>query len=290
MMKKPSSANPLVDLGLTELESDIYAYLVENSPATGYRIAQKINKPRANAYEALRSLTEKGAVIVEDAGTQSFRALPPNEFLNQLDQRFQKSKARAAAALSKLKPAAADEKIYRLQSAAQVYQKLKAMLLKSETIVLLDLFPAAVDMIGDAVEETAARGVNVLVKLYRPTPLRRCRVVVAGDGEATMERWPGTWVNGIVDGREHLISLLSKNDGQALEAIWSGNAYLSIVYHSALYFEILHSALRENNAAQKIQLSRNYRQMAKLGAAQVPGYAVLMKRFGEKAVSSASIS
>jgi sugar-specific transcriptional regulator TrmB len=284
-MKKTSPANPLVELGMTELESDIYAFLVENSPATGYRIAQKINKPRANAYEALRSLVEKGAVIVEDAGTQSFRALPPGEFLNQLDQRFQHVKGLAAAALFKLKPAVEDEKIYRLQSAVQVYQKLGTMLSRSESVVLLDLFPPVVEKLGAVIEETAARGVTVMAKLYRPARLRGCLTVVADDGEETIRHWPGAWANGIIDGREHLISLLSKTDDKALEAVWSGNVYLSFAYHSGLYFEILHGALREGESVRKGPVSRKYARMESVRAPKVPGYAILLKRFGERAAS-----
>jgi predicted transcriptional regulator len=272
---------PLVELGMTALESDIYEFLVENSPATGYRIAKKINKPRANAYEALRSLLEKGAVIVENAEAQSFRALPPRELLEQMERRFQAVKARAAAALSHLKPSAEDERIYRLPSAEHVYRKLRAMLAGSESIALLDLFPSAVEELRDVIEETAARGVIVLAKLYRPDKLNRCDTVVAEGGEKTIGRWPGTWASAIVDGREHLIALLSKTDGRALEAVWSGNVYLSWVYHSALYFEILHSALTESAAFRRIRRPPKYNRMASIRPSRVPGSAILIRRFGE---------
>lgn len=38
----------LSSLGFTELEASVYAYLVQKSPATGYRVAQAIRKPVAN--------------------------------------------------------------------------------------------------------------------------------------------------------------------------------------------------------------------------------------------------
>jgi hypothetical protein len=47
-MPEPSKA--LMALGFTELEARIYTFLLQESPATGYRIAQAIQKPVANTW------------------------------------------------------------------------------------------------------------------------------------------------------------------------------------------------------------------------------------------------
>jgi len=60
-MATSPAAELLVPFGFTNLESEIYVFLLGESPATGYRIAQAIGKPAANTYKAIESLRlEKG--------------------------------------------------------------------------------------------------------------------------------------------------------------------------------------------------------------------------------------
>ncbi|MDO8629132.1 MAG: helix-turn-helix domain-containing protein, partial [Phycisphaerales bacterium] len=67
----------LVPLGFTPLEGEVYAILVAESPATGYRVAQAIGKPVANTYKAIESLERKGAIVVDDGESRLCRAVPP---------------------------------------------------------------------------------------------------------------------------------------------------------------------------------------------------------------------
>ena len=58
-MQVNTGIDALRELGFTELESRIYIFLLEESPATGYRIAQAIEKPVANTYKAIELLYYK---------------------------------------------------------------------------------------------------------------------------------------------------------------------------------------------------------------------------------------
>ena len=118
----------LSSLGFTELEAAVYASLVQASPATGYRVAQAINKPVANTYKAIESLQEKGAVITDETGNKLCRAVPPQEVLQQLESTFSRQKREAADALSRLRPAPGDDGVYALTSRSQVFERCRAML------------------------------------------------------------------------------------------------------------------------------------------------------------------
>jgi len=278
-MKKESSLKPLIELGLTDLESTVYKFLVENSPATGYSIANRINKPTANTYKALRSLLAKGVVVGDDRTPQSFRSVPIGLLLERLEKRFQKMKLLAAAELAGLKPAAADEKAYRLVTAEQVYERLREMLRLSEKIMLLDLFPAALSELRDDIVAAARRGVSVLLKLYQPAEVPGCLVVVNPKGAEVMARWPGVGVNGIVDGREHLIAFLSRDWPEVHDALWSRNAVISANYHSAMFSEIMLLALNESLKGRDIALNKKYLQLQALQKQPIPGYTLLRQRY-----------
>src|SRR5688572_23314760 len=76
-------------LGFSELEASIYAFLLVESPTTGYRIAQALGKPVANTYNGIQSLQSKGAILVEDSDTRLCRAVPPDEMMGQMERAFQ---------------------------------------------------------------------------------------------------------------------------------------------------------------------------------------------------------
>lgn len=278
-MRNVHSKIPLVSLGLTELESEIYMFLVENSPATGYRIAAGINKPAANTYQALRSMLGKGIVILEDSTPRAYRAVPTELLLERMEKRFSKMKSQAAAELAKLKPAAEDEKVYRLQTVEQVYERFREMLKASQQIVLLDLFPAALAELKTDAEATAGRGVHVLIKAYQPAEVRGCVVVVEPEGRRILGKWPGIGANGIADGREHIIAFLSTDGSAVHDALWSRNKLVSSNYHSALFSDLLLGALLEGLPCRPDQFPERYVKLRRLKAQEIPGYAILLKRF-----------
>src|SRR5262249_42168099 len=104
-MKPGIAATALADLGFTALEAEIYLLLLAESPATGYRIAQRLAKPTANVYKGLESLEQKGAVLVGEGAGRLARAIEPDELLAQVERRFHSRRERAANALAGVRTA-----------------------------------------------------------------------------------------------------------------------------------------------------------------------------------------
>ena len=48
--------NPLLNLGLNQLEAAVYSNLLVAGPGTGYAIGKRIGKQTANVYKAIESL------------------------------------------------------------------------------------------------------------------------------------------------------------------------------------------------------------------------------------------
>jgi len=278
-MNNRKNVGPLVELGLTGLESEIYKFLVENSPATGYRIANGIDKPMANTYKALRSLMAKGIVMAEQGTARAFRAVPTVLLLARLEKRFHEMKTLAEAELASLRPAAEDEKIYRLYTAPQVYERLREMLRRSEKIILLDLFPSALAELKDDILAATRRGVNVLLKLYQPAEVPGCLAVVTPRGAEIMDLWPGVGINGIADGRELLIAFLSNRATEVHDALWSRSLVISANFHSAMLSEIMLLAMQEGLGFQKNKEPKMLRRMQALQKEPLPGYAELLRRY-----------
>src|SRR4051794_22303639 len=115
-MAKDTLMDALVDLGFTDLEADVYVFLLDESPATGYRVAQGTGRLPANVYKAIESLEAKGAVLVDQGSNRHVRALPPDELLALQKRRFEERQNRARKALATVRRSVEDDRVYGLNT------------------------------------------------------------------------------------------------------------------------------------------------------------------------------
>ena len=282
-MSAPSTIEPLVSLGFTDLEAHVYTFLLQESPATGYRVAQALRKPAPNIYKAIESLEGKGALMIVAAGANRLcRPVPPGELLGHLERRFQRSRSDAARSLSELYRSSDDDRVYQLQSAEAVLERCRAMLDRAEDVALLDVFPGPVDTLRPDILECAKRGVLVALKAYAPVDLPGVKVVLDPRHAQTIERWPGDWLNLVVDGSEHLVAFFDP-EGGVHQAIWSGSPYLSWVYHCGVASEIALDGfeLELEKASSLEELRENTRDLLLLKSLDAAGYQTLVEQVAE---------
>jgi HTH-type transcriptional regulator, sugar sensing transcriptional regulator len=214
-------------LGLTRVEAEVYLHLVQHSPATGYAIAKAIGRTQGATYKVLASLQQRGAVIVDDARTRLCRAIPPDELLRQMEQRFLETKRQAGDAVRGLVESPADDRIYQLTTIEQLYERCHSMLASCSWIAVIDAFPGPLDRLRQDIVSAAGRGVRVAVELYEPAELPGVRVLSHLPQEGILERLPIQWIALSVDGREHLIAALSKDGDRVLQGMWTASLILS---------------------------------------------------------------
>lgn len=238
MTTTKSPIGPLRDLGLSEIESRVYAYLVGKEPTTGYRISHAIGKPTANTYKAIASLERAGAVLVDEGDNRLVRAVPPRELLQQLERRFRRSRERAAEVLENLSRDESEEGVYTLKAVDQVLERARSMLQRAEEIVLLDIFPGPFSELAEDLRAAADRGIRVVAKVYEPVEIPGMETVLEPEAERVFAMWPGQQLTVVRDAEEHLIGLLSGGLDAVLQAVWSNSLYLSCMHHNHVSAEI----------------------------------------------------
>ncbi len=242
-MGNQSNLKSLIELGLTALESEVYAYLVANSPASGYKVAKGIAKPAANVYKAIESLQAKGALLVEDSQTRLCRAVPAAELLAGLERRFKDLRSQAEVELGRLQVSPCDQRVYQLHTTEQVLTRFGHMLAGCKRVAMLDLFPLAVERLRPEIAEAAGRGVKVTAKVYEPVEIPGVVIAVAPYGPVVLRKWPGQWTNGVVDGREYLVAYLSADGSTVNQAMWSSSPVLSMIYYQGFVRELAMDAI-----------------------------------------------
>lgn len=275
-------AEALKDLGFSELESLAYTFLVEESPATGYRVSQALNKPFPGIYRALESLEAKGAIVVADGDSRRCRAVPWRELLSRLERQFAETSETAAEALANLRQSDEDDRIYELRSATQVYERCRQMLQRANELVLADLYPAPAEALRLNLE-ASARNAEVIVKIYEELELNGPRSILRRMGTEIYRQMPGHIISLSVDGSEHLLAFLQPESG-VHQAIWTRSALLADRLHEQLVHEFILTELKQeielgadNERLQKVlDRTRHLHPVSSHG----PSYRNLLRRFG----------
>jgi HTH-type transcriptional regulator, sugar sensing transcriptional regulator len=251
------SIKSLNELGFTELEAAVYSYLVENSPATPYRVAQDIGRPVANTYKAVEALYQKGAVLIDETKSRLCQAVPPDELLSKLKQVYLNRHQNAVEALAQLKPSGDHEKIFSLATAEQVFDRCQRLIEQAETIILIDAFPGVVEILTPWLEQAARRKITIVLLAYEPANITGVEVVAFQYAERMLRRWRGQWLIIVVDGAEYLFAYLSDDGASVYNAIWCGSAFLALPQHCnlalALRASILEELLNKGISRNKIQ-------------------------------------
>lgn len=228
----------LAPLGFSELEARIYCFLLAEAPATGYRISHAIGKPTANTYKALAVLARKGAVAVTDGPNRRYAAVPPEELLDRLQRDYRLQAGRALDYLKGLGPQPSDERVFRLEAPEQVEARARAMLGRAQAIVLLDVFPAPFQAIRTDLEAAIRRGVRVGLQVYEPVQVAAALCLESEVGPDLLARWPGQQLSLVVDAREHLLALFSRDGRRLHQAIFSRSRFLSCMQHNHVANEL----------------------------------------------------
>ncbi len=231
------TAKSLVELGFTALESDIYVLLLGKAPATGHAIARGLGKANANVYKALESLEAKGAVVVGDAEPRIYRPVPTDELLRQIEKAFADRQRRAEAALAGLERRSQDDGIYRMTTSPQVVERARTVVDRSTFALIADGDAPLMTELEPEFEAAAARGVQVLVKSYRPLDLAGVRTIPRPRPEEITADTPGTFAVIASDGREFLLCRLA-HSGSVQQAIWTASPMLAFQGYMGLINEL----------------------------------------------------
>lgn len=239
----------LIDIGFNNLEADVYIYLLSHPPATAYKIGKEINKPTANVYKAIDSLSIKGAVLIEDNKNKLCRAVNSNEFIAAYKTEILNNAKQAEEALNNINKEVVDQVSYKIQSVALIFERFKNMMERCEKIAVIDAFPNVLDLLIPVIEKTAKRNIDIYVEAYKPVTIKNVDVVCADVGEQNLKHWNSQQLNLIIDGEEHLMTLMDNTLSNVIQATWSNNIYMSCMLHAGALRE--HTLMKIHSAYNK---------------------------------------
>jgi len=236
----------LEELGFTNLEIELYCFLLNNPGSTGYSMAEKTGKYRANVYESLSSLKKKGVVEVLEGKAKRFTAVHPTKLIQQIKSKMGSIELKAKKAGDLIKIEKSDYGIFQMKNVDQVYQKFLDILHGCKENAFVEIFPGPFDVLKQPIKEVSQNGINIHVRVYNKETLDGVKIIQSPYGEETFQHWKGAWLSIFADGSEFLMALLSPTNDTVLHAMWSNNPYLAWAFSGYISRDFLYYRMRSH--------------------------------------------
>lgn len=196
----------LIALGFTEYEAKVYLSLLNEYPASGYRISKQAGVPRSMVYEALGRLNARGAVM-ETSGERAtlYRPLPPDVLLERLSHEHADLLSGLEAGLRTLYEARSEDRVWSVSGRRSVVAYAARMLREAAEEALLVLTDEDVVALSDEILAACERGVAVSSLLTGQADLPCGRVAHHPPLESELQQLTATLMV-VVDGAEVLVS------------------------------------------------------------------------------------
>ena len=253
MLTEPKADEILIQIGFTQLESEIYLYLLTQGAHTGYAVAKAKGKAVANVYKAIERLAQKGAVEQSSGNSKQCVAVPWRQLITSETNKFNSNMEALTSALTRLPEHQDDEQVYQIKNATQVKEQAVRMIENAQHVILANVEPQAMDWLKDPLIEAAARGVEVRIKAYEEVDMPGVIVVIRQNGSQIYGKTNDVQLYLCADGKEMLTALLTLDTNDVIQAFRSKSALMTLMLYNELLYELVLTELKKAIATGDIE-------------------------------------
>ena len=253
MLTEPKAEEILIQIGFTQLESEIYLYLLTQGAHTGYAVAKAKVKAVANVYKAIERLAQKGAVEQSSGNSKQCVAVPWRQLITSETNKFNSNMEALTSALTRLPEHQDDEQVYQIKNATQVKEQAVRMIENAQHVILANVEPQAMDWLKDPLIEAAARGVEVRIKAYEEVDMPGVIVVIRQNGSQIYGKTNDVQLYLCTDGKEMLTALLTLDTNDVIQAFRSKSALMTLMLYNELLYELVLTELKKAIATGDIE-------------------------------------
>lgn len=247
----------LINIGFTQLESEIYLYLLSQGQATGYAIAKGIGKPVANVYKAAESLVNKGGIEHIMDESKLYIAVSWKSLLAAQQQKFETNMNLLSESLRDYPEYQDDEHVYQLKNVQQVIERTTSMIEQAEYVILADIEPDAIVWFASSLLKAVERGVDVRIKVYQPLELEGVSITYRKKGHEVYAKTRDVQFTLCADGKETMIALLNEGTDVMIQAFRTKSALMNMSFYCGLLYELILTDLKDVIPKGNIKAAQN---------------------------------
>lgn len=150
----------LMKTGLTKNESELYIVLCKEGELTGYEAAKISGIPRANAYQGLSGLLDKGGAYLIEGSVPRYVAVPVEEYCSNCLAHMKEIVEVIKKECPQIKE---NSEGYQTVSGLQhIRDKIQTIIENAKERVYVSISEKELDYFKEALEEAAAKGLKVV--------------------------------------------------------------------------------------------------------------------------------
>lgn len=243
--KNQQIISQLCQLGFTQLESEVYLYLLTNGENTGYAVAKGIGKAVAKVYKGIEGLSAKGAIEVSVGDSKICSAVPWKQVLASEQSRFDNTMNSLSEQLKQIPEQQDNESVYQLKNISQVLSAGQQVIENSEFIIVAELEPKVAEYYAPMLAAAGERGVEVRVKVYQPIEIKNAHLTVRQNGEEVYEGTKDVSFKICADGRESLTAALTSDLSNVVQAFKTKSALVCMDLYCGIIYELILTELKQ---------------------------------------------
>lgn len=203
----------LIALGFTENEARAYCVLLEDSPLSGYAVAQRAGIIRPHIYEVLESLYRKGCVTVTYGGAPEYAAISYEQMLKNYIRNANESRGESVRQVREHQQSSQQHNmIWNIYRKQDVYDSLSQLFAESRDYVLMKLWAKDLREIEPAVADAAAAGTELHLIVLGPYETEKFPFFCYPDLREEEDGTPYRTISAAFGKREVLCGSLSDTD------------------------------------------------------------------------------
>ena len=155
------------ELGLSEYEAKVYLALLDESPASGYKVAQNSGVPRSKVYEVLNGLARRGIVLVNHSDPVQYAPLPSTELVARRRHEMEQSVDVAEQSLERyVSNAISRGVIWDIAGREEIFERAREIAGRAERTILVEIWHEDASELREALSEASVRNVDIGVVAY----------------------------------------------------------------------------------------------------------------------------
>ena len=201
----------LMKTGLTKHESELYIALCREGELNGYEAAKVTGIPRANAYQALAALTDKGGAYIIEGAVPHYMAVPVNEYcdntLSHLSGVLEEIRRECPVGKTQSEP------YITISGFEHVVDKMKNMINQAKERIYISLSDQEMPYVRDELKKACERGLKVVAIVSGSVTLKGATLhsISKKPGQVRLIADSSHVLTGELSGHEEDTCLYSKN-------------------------------------------------------------------------------
>lgn len=201
----------LMQTGLTKNESELYLVLCKEGELTGYEAAKLSGIPRANAYQVLTGLVNKGGAYVMEGTVPRYVAVPVEEYGTNYLTHMKEVVLEIQKECPQRKETT--EGYLTVSGTLNIRNKIRTIIENAKERVYVSISEQEINYFREPLEEAAAKGLKVVAILSGEVKLEGVIThnISQSSGHIRLITDSSIVLTGVITGSEDDVCLYSKN-------------------------------------------------------------------------------